>query len=96
MLPLALVCRSCPPAVVPLCEELGFEVPAHINEATGEAELDFELPCQYDPDERRWLYDEHITWDEVWERWRSRGPMNVQFVESVRASRASIEALIAA
>ncbi len=83
-------------AVVPLCDELGFEVPARVNEDTGEVELDFELPCQYDPDERRWLYDEHITWDEVWDRWRGRGPMNEQFVDSVRTSRQSMEALIAA
>lgn len=83
-------------AVVPLCDELGFEVPAHINEETGEAELEFELPCRYDVDERRWLYDEHITWDEVWDRWRGRGPMNEQFVDSVRTSRHGIEALIAA
>ena len=83
-------------AVVPLCDELGFQVPAHINEETGEAELEFELPCQYDPEEQRWLYDEHITWDQVWERWRGRGPMNEQFVDSVRTSRQGMEALLAA
>ena len=41
-------------------------------------------------------HDETITWDEVWERWRARGPMNQQFVESVRRSRFQVEDLLAA
>ncbi len=83
-------------AVVPLCEQLGLDVPAHTNEETGEAELEFELPCAWDADERRWLRDETITWEAVFDRWRARGPMNEQFVESVRRSRFQVEALLAA
>jgi ring-1,2-phenylacetyl-CoA epoxidase subunit PaaA len=83
-------------AVVPLCEQLGVRVPAHSNEETGEVELAYELPVAWDAHERVWLLDETITWDEVWERWRARGPMNEQFVDSVRRSRLQVEGLLAA
>ena len=83
-------------AVVPLCEQLGIRVPAHSNEATGEVELEYELPIAWDPDERVWLLEDTITWDEVWERWRARGPMNEEFVDSVRRSRFAVEGLLAA
>ena len=83
-------------AVVPLCEELGFNVPAHYDAELDQVELDYELPCQYDPDERRWLFDEVITWEQVFERWKGRGPMNEQYVDSVRRSRYDVEKLLAA
>jgi len=83
-------------AVVPLCEELGYEVPAHSNPDTDDVELQYELPCQYDPAERRWLFDETLTWKQVFERWKGRGPMNEQYVDSVRRSRFDVEKLLAA
>ncbi len=83
-------------AVVPLCEQLGVRVPAHSNEETGEVELEYELPIAWDADERVWLMDETITWDAVWDRWRARGPMNEEFVESVRRSRFQVEGILAA
>jgi len=83
-------------AVVPLCDEIGIRVPAHVNEETGEVELEYELPCAWDADVRRWLYDDTITWEQVFDRWRARGPMNEEFVESVRRSRFSVEEMLAA
>ncbi|MCE2422978.1 MAG: phenylacetate-CoA oxygenase subunit PaaI [Gemmatimonadetes bacterium] len=83
-------------AVVPLCEELGYDVPARSNSDTGEVELLYELPCQYDPEQRRWLFDETLTWKQVFDRWKQRGPMNQQYVESVRRSRFDVERLLAA
>jgi ring-1,2-phenylacetyl-CoA epoxidase subunit PaaA len=83
-------------AVVPLCEELGYTVPAHYDPDTEQVELEYELPCQYDPDQRRWLFDETLTWDQVFERWKGRGPMNEQYVDSVRRSRFDVERLLAA
>ncbi|HUP19013.1 MAG TPA: Phenylacetic acid catabolic protein [Gemmatimonadota bacterium] len=71
-------------SVVPLCAEVGVDVPAHYDEATGTFEVEYELPCQFDPDAKRWLFDEPITWDEVWERWRARGPMNERYVEMIQ------------
>ena len=70
---------------VPLCEEHGLEVPAHLDEASGEYVIDCPFPCEFDEDEKRWLLDEgEITWDQVLERWKRRGPANEEFVEQVQ------------
>lgn len=78
-------------AVVPLCRSLGIEVPAHYDEAKGEYVLDYPFPCAYDPAAKRWLFDEgEITWQEVFRRWKDRGPMNEIYVESLRRSRGQV------
>jgi len=79
-------------STVPLCEEIGVEAPAHWDEEKQEYVLDYPFPCQYDAEEKRWLFDEgEITWDAVFERWKGRGPMNERYVESVRRSRGEVE-----
>jgi ring-1,2-phenylacetyl-CoA epoxidase subunit PaaA len=78
-------------STVPLCESLGLEVPAHQDDASGKYVLDFPFPCPYDPERKRWLFEEgQITWEQVFERWKARGPMNERYVESLRASRAQV------
>ncbi|HEX9885293.1 MAG TPA: Phenylacetic acid catabolic protein [Longimicrobiales bacterium] len=82
-------------SAVPLCEEIGVDVPAHHDEEAGEYVLDYPFPCQYDASEKRWLFAEgEITWDQVFERWKARGPMNEIYVESVRRSRGQVESWI--
>jgi ring-1,2-phenylacetyl-CoA epoxidase subunit PaaA len=77
---------------VPLCESIGVDVPAHYDDASRSYVLDYPFPCQYDQEEKRWLFDEgEITWDQVFERWKKRGPMNEIYVESVRRSRGQVE-----
>jgi ring-1,2-phenylacetyl-CoA epoxidase subunit PaaA len=71
-------------SVVPLCAEVGVEIPAHYNADTGEYDLEYELPCEFDPDQKRWLFEETITWEQVWERWRGRGPMNERYTEMIQ------------
>ncbi|CAN5335336.1 1,2-phenylacetyl-CoA epoxidase subunit A [soil metagenome] len=71
-------------SIVPLCDEVGVEIPAHYDAGAGTYEVEYELPCQFDPDEKRWLFEEPITWDEVWERWRTRGPMNQRYTEMIQ------------
>lgn len=71
-------------ATVPLCESIGIKVPAHYDAAKGEYVIDYPFPCQYDPEEKRWLFDEEITWDQVFERWKRRGPMNQRYVEMIQ------------
>ncbi len=54
--------------------------------------LEYPFPCQYDAGEKRWLFEDgEITWDEVFERWKGRGPMNEIYVESIRRSRGEVE-----
>ncbi len=82
--------------VVPLCETNGFRVPAHLD---GEARytLDYPFPCRYDATAKRWLFEEGgISWDEVFARWKARGPMNEQYVESMRRSHFAVTKLIGA
>jgi ring-1,2-phenylacetyl-CoA epoxidase subunit PaaA len=80
-------------SAVPLCESLGIEVPAHYDSEKGEYVLDYPFPCQYDATEKRWLFsDGEITWGDVFERWKARGPMNEIYVESIRRSRADVRA----
>ncbi len=71
-------------SVVPLCAEVGVEIPAHYNAGTGEYDLEYELPCEFDPEQKRWLFEERITWEQVWERWRGRGPMNERYTEMIQ------------
>jgi ring-1,2-phenylacetyl-CoA epoxidase subunit PaaA len=75
-------------ATVPLCESLGLKAPAHYDEEKGEYVLDYPFPCQYDPDERRWLFDEGpISWEAVFDRWKGRGPKNKDYVEMLQEGR---------
>ncbi len=67
-------------AVVPLCEECGIHVPAHYDAEQGQYVLDYPLPCDYDPERKQWLFDKPITWDQVFERWKRRGPYNEHYV----------------
>ena len=46
---------------------------------------------------KHWLFNEgQISWDEVFERWKARGPMNEIYVESVRRSHGSMKKMLEA
>jgi len=75
--------------VVPFCEEIGIKVPAHYSEESDSYDLEYEFPLQYDPDSKKWLFDEHITWEQVFDRWRNRGPYNERFVEMIQGNKNS-------
>jgi ring-1,2-phenylacetyl-CoA epoxidase subunit PaaA len=82
-------------ATVPLCESLGLEAPAHWDEAQQKYVLEYPFPCRYDAAAKHWLFDEgEISWDEVFQRWKARGPMNERYVESVRRSHGSVRKLL--
>ena len=47
--------------------------------------IDCPFPARFDEERKRWLLDEGpITWDEVLERWRGRGPMNEDYVDRLQ------------
>jgi ring-1,2-phenylacetyl-CoA epoxidase subunit PaaA len=84
-------------STVPLCESIGIDVPAHHDDQKGEFVLEYPFPCQYDAAAKHWDFSGgEITWDEVWERWKGRGPMNERYVESVRKSHLDVNRLMAA
>ncbi|MEK9499654.1 Phenylacetic acid catabolic protein [Gaopeijia maritima] len=79
-------------STVPLCESLELDVPAHWDEDNQEFVLDYPFPCEYDAEDKIWDFaGGEITWDQVFTRWKARGPMNERYVESVRRSRFSVE-----
>jgi ring-1,2-phenylacetyl-CoA epoxidase subunit PaaA len=81
---------------VPFCESIGIDVPAHYDSAKGEYAIDCPFPQQFDEEEKRWLLEEgEITWDEVLERWRRRGPANQELVEMLQRGRLQRTALVA-
>ncbi len=79
-------------STVPLCESLDLDVPAHWNEETQSFDLDYPFPCEYDAEDKIWDFaGGEITWDQVFTRWKARGPMNERYVESVRRSRGQVQ-----
>ena len=79
--------------VVPLMDELGFHIPAHFDEAQGSYVLDFPLPCAFDPETRRWDFDQPVTWTEVMARWKRRGPQNEALVRLLQSGRHGLDEL---
>src|SRR5690625_2986695 len=72
-------------AVVPFCEEHGFDVPAHLDEEHDTYVIDCPFPMSFDAERKEWDYGKgQITWDEVMTRWRERGPANEQFVKRIQ------------
>jgi 1,2-phenylacetyl-CoA epoxidase catalytic subunit len=72
-------------AVVPFMEEIEIEVPAHFDEGEGRYAIDCPFPARFDEERREWLLDDGpVGWDEVLGRWRGRGPMNRDYVETLQ------------
>jgi ring-1,2-phenylacetyl-CoA epoxidase subunit PaaA len=70
-------------AVVPFMDEVGIEVPAHFE---GDCYvIDCPFPAAFDAEAKRWLLDDGpISWDAVVERWKGRGPMNIDYVDRLQ------------
>jgi ring-1,2-phenylacetyl-CoA epoxidase subunit PaaA len=70
---------------VPMCESLGLGVPAHYDEEQREYVIDCPFPADFVAEEKRWNFERGgISWDEVLERWKKRGPMNEEYVEHLQ------------
>lgn len=81
---------------VPLVESLGFTVPAHRDQEQGRYVIDCPFPAEFDVANKRWLFEEGpISWNRVLERWKQRGPMNEQYVESIQRGKRSLDRLAA-
>ncbi|HEX8918990.1 MAG TPA: Phenylacetic acid catabolic protein [Chloroflexota bacterium] len=82
---------------VPLVKGNGLNVPARWDESCGRYVLECPFPANFDAENKRWLLDEGaISWDDVLLRWRGRGPMNEQYVETIQRGKRGLERLIAA
>jgi ring-1,2-phenylacetyl-CoA epoxidase subunit PaaA len=88
---------------IPFLESLNIGVPVHRDERTQAYVIDYPFPSEFDPEEKRWLFDEGpIEWldddsgrPSVMKRWRGRGPMNDEFVEILqRGHRQVVDLLV--
>jgi ring-1,2-phenylacetyl-CoA epoxidase subunit PaaA len=71
--------------VVPFMDEVGIDVPAHLDEEQGRYVIDCPFPAAFDEERKAWLFDEGpISWDDVLVRWRARGPMSREFVTTLQ------------
>jgi ring-1,2-phenylacetyl-CoA epoxidase subunit PaaA len=68
--------------VVPFMEEIGIEVPAHLDPERARYVIDCSFPSSFDEERRTW--DGPCTWDEVLARWARRGPMNSDYVRTLQ------------
>ena len=70
---------------MPLCESLGLRVPAHYDEEQERYVIDCPFPARFDAGEKRWDFERGaISWDDVLERWKERGPRNEEYVEHLQ------------
>lgn len=70
---------------VPLCEELGLNVPARFDDVTQKYIVTCPFPASFDSANKRWeLGKGVISWDDVMKRWKARGPMNDYYVERLQ------------
>ncbi|MED4602030.1 phenylacetate-CoA oxygenase subunit PaaI [Paenibacillus validus] len=78
---------------VPFLESIGLKPPAHYDEAQQKYMLDVPFPCKFDADQKKWLYDQPDTWDNVIQRFKNRGPRNQEFVNRIQRGAHELEAL---
>ncbi len=70
---------------VPLCENLGLDVPAHYDAEKDEYVIDCPFPADFVAEEKRWNFERGaIGWDDVMKRWKERGPKNQEYVEHLQ------------
>ncbi|MCL7417335.1 MAG: phenylacetate-CoA oxygenase subunit PaaI, partial [Halalkalicoccus sp.] len=70
---------------MPLMNELDLDVPAHYDEEADEYVIEYEMPIAFDAANKEWRYDESISWSDVMDRWRSRGPANEKYVDLIQS-----------
>lgn len=70
---------------VPLFEEIDVDVPVHYDDEADEYVPEYDLPVAFDEEHKEWRFDESISWSDVMDRWRSRGPANEKYVEMIQS-----------
>ncbi|WP_049917117.1 Phenylacetic acid catabolic protein [Halogeometricum pallidum] len=73
-------------SAVPVCNQMDIDVPAHYDEEADEYVVEYEMPAHFEPETKTWHFEENTTWDDVIDRWRSRGPANEKYVNLLQSS----------
>lgn len=76
---------------MPLLEELELDVPAHYDDEAEEYALEYDLPVAFDEDTKTWRFDEPISWSDVMDRWRARGPANEKYVNMIQSGTVDVQ-----
>nr|WP_248647575.1 hypothetical protein [Halalkalicoccus jeotgali] len=71
--------------------ELDLDVPAHYDEEREEYVIEYDMPIAFDAANKEWRYDEPISWSDVMDRWRSRGPANEKYVDLIQSGTVEVE-----
>lgn len=61
--------------VVPFCESVGIDIPAHFDTELGRYVLSYEEPIAWDPQAQKWDFEHQITWPEKFAHWKKGGPI---------------------
>jgi ring-1,2-phenylacetyl-CoA epoxidase subunit PaaA len=75
---------------IPFLKEIGIDHPAHYDEDADEYVIDYEFPVAFDEEDKEWLFDEPISWDDVIDRWRARGPANEKYVNLIQSGKVDV------
>ena len=76
---------------MPLMDELDLDVPAHYDEEREKYVLEYDMPVAFDPDNKEGRFDEPISWSDVIDRWRSRGPANEKYVNMIQSGTVNVQ-----
>jgi ring-1,2-phenylacetyl-CoA epoxidase subunit PaaA len=72
-------------AVVPFMESVGLEVPAHHDPESERYVIDCPFPAEFDERDKAWRLDDGpVSWEQVQQRWKRRGPMNHDYVSRLQ------------
>lgn len=77
-------------SAVPLCEEIGIDVPAHYDEDEEEYVVEYDFPVAFDEENKEWHFDEPISWGDVMDRWKARGPANERYVDMLQSGQVQV------
>jgi len=75
---------------LPFLDEIGIDCPAHYDEEADEYVIDYEFPVAFDEANKEWRFDEPISWDDVIDRWRARGPANEKYVNLIQSGKIDV------
>ena len=69
--------------VVPYCEQVGIDIPAHFEKEKNEYVLDYEMPILLNEETGEWDYTT-VTWEEKFNQWRKGGRNKVAALERLQ------------
>jgi len=72
---------------VPLCEDIGIDIPAHYDADADEYVVEYDFPVAFDEENKEWDFDQPISWSDVMDRWKARGPANERYVELIQSGK---------